>query len=201
MIENKKNFCRNKEEYIDAVKKIIKELLIVVGEDPEREGLQETPLRVAKMYRETLKGYCDDEKPKITFFDNMENYNEMIMDEGYFYSFCEHHTVPFFGKVFVAYIPDKKIVGISKLARVVDHFAARLQVQERLTQQIAAFLNEELKPKGVAVLMNARHLCREMRGIKKYNALMTTTELTGAFKDDARTRAEFMNLVQGRLNN
>lgn len=109
--------------------------------------------------------------------------------------------IPFFGKVFVAYIPDEKIIGISKLARVVDHFAARLQVQERLTKQIAEYLNEVLKPKGVAVLMNARHLCREMRGIKKLNAMMTTTELLGSFKEDQKTRSEFVWLVQNRLSN
>jgi len=201
MPENKRNFCKNKEEYLKEVREIIKNLLVAVGEDPERDGLKDTPLRVAKMFRETLKGYCDDEKPSITVFENNEDYNEMIMDEGYFYSYCDHHMIPFFGKVFIAYIPDKKIVGISKLARIVDHFAARFQVQERLTQQIASFLNKELNPKGVAVLMHARHLCREMRGIKKHNALMTTTELLGAFKDDARTRTEFMGLVQNRLNN
>ena len=195
-------FCKeNKDEYIEEVSKIIKDLLIAIGEDQNREGLKDTPQRVAKMYREILKGYCEEGKPKITIFNNDENYNEMIIDEGYFYSLCEHHMVPFFGKVFVAYIPDKKIIGISKLARVVDHFAARLQVQERLTKQIAEYLQEVLQPKGVAVVMSARHLCREMRGIKKLNALMTTTELLGSFKEDQKTRAEFMGLVQSRLSN
>ena len=195
-------FCKgNKDEYIEEVSKIIKDLLIAIGENPNREGLKDTPERVEKMYREILKGYCEEEKPKITIFNNNENYNEMIIDEGYFYSLCEHHMVPFFGKVFVAYIPDKKIIGISKLARVVDNFAARLQVQERLTKQIAEYLQEVLQPKGVAVVMSARHLCREMRGIKKLNALMTTTELLGSFKEDQKTRAEFMGLVQSRLSN
>ena len=130
----KVKFCKeNKEEYVEEVSKIIKGLLIAIGEDPEREGLKDTPGRVAKMYREILKGYCEEEKPKITVFNNDENYNEMIIDEGYYYSLCEHHIVPFFGKVFVAYIPDKKLIGISKLARIVDHFAAKLQIQERLT--------------------------------------------------------------------
>lgn len=200
MMESRnKLFCMNKEEYIKTVSGLIKNLLDAIGEDSDREGLKETPLRVAKMYRETLKGYCEEEKPKITVFSNEEGYNEMILDEGYFYSMCEHHMVPFFGKVFVAYIPDKKIIGISKLARVVDHFAARLQVQERLTQQIASYLKEILQPKGVAVVMHARHLCREMRGIKKLNAHMTTSELLGVFKDDAKTRSEFMGLVQSKL--
>jgi len=192
-------FCLKKEDYIKTVEKLIKELLEAVGENPEREGLKDTPLRVAKMYRETLKGYCEEEKPKITVFNNEEKYTEMIIDEGYFYSMCEHHMVPFFGKVYIAYIPDKKIIGISKLARVVDHYAARLQVQERLTQQIAAYLEEVLEPKGVAVVMHARHLCREMRGIKKLNAHMTTSELLGAFKEDVKTRSEFLGLVHGKL--
>ncbi|MEK6953109.1 MAG: GTP cyclohydrolase I FolE, partial [Nanoarchaeota archaeon] len=153
------------------------------------------------MYREILKGYCEEEKPKITVFENKENYSEMIIDEGYYYSLCEHHILPFFGKVFVAYIPDKKLIGISKLARVVDHFAAKLQVQERLTKQIAEYLNDVLKPKGVAVLMNGRHLCRELRGVKKFGAIMTTSELLGQFREDSRTRNEFMNLVQNKINN
>ena len=197
--EKREKFCKAKDEYVKEVGGIIKDLLISIGEDPGREGLQDTPRRVAKMYRETLKGYCEEERPEITVFNNDERYDEMILDEGYFYSFCEHHMVPFFGKVFIAYVPDKKIIGISKLARVVDHYAARLQVQERLTKQIAGYLNDVLKPKGVAVLMHARHLCREMRGIKKLNAVMTTTELLGCFKEDAKSRNEFLTLVQGRL--
>ena len=201
MLEKRKNFCLNKEEYIKTVSEKIKELLEAVGEDPEREGLKETPLRVAKMYREILKGYCEEEKPKITVFENKESYSEMIIDEGYYYSLCEHHMLPFFGKVFVAYIPDKKLIGISKLARIVDHFAAGLQVQERLTKQIAEYLNEVLKPKGAAVLMEGRHLCRELRGVKKFGAIMTTSELLGQFREDARTRNEFMNLVQSKINN
>jgi GTP cyclohydrolase I len=192
-------FCLKKEDYLKTVEQLIKSLLEAVGEDPKREGLKDTPLRVAKMYRETLKGYCEEEKPKITVFNNNEGYTEMIIDEGYFYSMCEHHMVPFFGKVYIAYIPDKKIIGISKLARVVDHYAARLQVQERLTQQVATYLQEVLQPRGVAVVMHARHLCREMRGIKKLNAHMTTSELLGTFKSNIKTRSEFLGLVQSRL--
>ena len=199
-MDNLAKFCKNKEEYVSEVGKIVNNLLIAIGEDIKREGLKDTPKRVAKMYREILKGYCEEEKPKITVFSNDENYNEMIIDEGYMYSLCEHHMLPFFGKVFVAYIPDKKIIGISKLARIVDHFAAKLQVQERLTKQIAEYLNEVLQPKGVAVLMSCRHLCRELRGIKKLNAIMTTTELLGCFKEDSKTRAEFMGLVRSRNN-
>lgn len=189
----------NKEDYIKTVGRIVREQLEAIGENPERDGLKETPLRVAKLYRESLRGYCVEDKPKITVFPNEENYDEMVFDEGYFYSYCEHHMIPFFGKAFIAYIPDKKIVGISKLSRILDHFAARLQVQERLTKQVAGFLQEELEPKGVAVLLHARHLCREMRGVKKFKALMTTTEVSGAFKTNPLTRQEFMNLVQSRL--
>lgn len=201
MEEEKVAFCsHHQDEYLQKVAKIVKDLLKATGENPEREGLQDTPLRVARMYRELFKGYCDKEQPKITVFNNEEGYNEMIIDEGYFYSFCEHHMIPFFGQAFIAYIPDKKIIGISKLARILDHYASRLQVQERLTKEVADFLNKALKPKGVAVLLQARHLCREMRGIKKLNALMTTTEVIGAFKNDHKTREEFLGLVRGRLS-
>ena len=190
--------CRN-EDYLTEVSLLIKNLLVAVGEDPTREGLQETPLRVAKMYREVLGGYCRQSEPKITVFENKEGYDEMIIDEGYFYSLCEHHMVPFFGKAFIAYIPQKKIIGISKLARVLDFYATRLQVQERLTQQVAAFLMKVLAPRGVAVVLSARHLCREMRGVKKFGALMTTSELLGQFRDNAQTRQEFMTLIQTKL--
>lgn len=200
MDERKTNFCKNPEEYIDKVQKVIKELIETVGEDSSREGLQDTPKRVAKMYRETLKGYCEEEKPKITVFDNEENYNEMVLDEGYFYSFCEHHMIPFFGKAFIAYIPNKKIIGISKLGRILDHYSSRLQVQERLTQQVAGYLQEIMEPRGVAVVLHARHLCREMRGVKKFKSIMTTSELLGNFKTDPQTRAEFMSFVQSRLS-
>ncbi|MBI2583521.1 MAG: GTP cyclohydrolase I FolE [Candidatus Aenigmarchaeota archaeon] len=193
-------FCLNREDYIKTVSRIVREQIEAVGEDPDREGLRDTPERVAKLLRESLRGYCAEEEPKVTMFENRENYDEMIFDEGYFYSYCEHHMVPFFGKAFVAYIPDRKIIGISKLSRIVDHFAARLQIQERLTKQIAEFLQEKLEPKGVAVTLHARHLCREMRGVKKYNSKMTTTEVLSAFRTNPLTRQEFMNLVQNRLN-
>jgi len=199
--EKRTLFCLNKEDYIKVVSRIIKEQLEAIGEDPERDGLKETPLRVAKLFRESLRGYCVEDKPKITVFPNKENYSEMVFDEGYFYSFCEHHLIPFFGKAFIAYIPDKKIVGISKLSRILDHFAAKLQVQERLTKQIAEFLYKELEPLGVAVTLHARHLCREMRGVKKFNAFMTTTEVLGQFRENQITRSEFMSLVQSRLRN
>jgi len=201
-MQNQKStlFCLNKEDYIKTVSKIVRDLLEAIGEDPEREGLKETPLRVAKLLRESLKGYCAEEEPKITTFSNKENYDEMVFDESYFYSYCEHHMVPFFGKAFIAYIPDKKIIGISKLSRIIDHFAARLQIQERLTKQIAEFLQKNLEPKGVAVVLHARHLCREMRGVKKFDSKMTTAEVLGMFRTNQATRQEFMNLVQNRLS-
>jgi GTP cyclohydrolase I len=192
-------FCLNKDDYIRTVSKIVRDQIEAIGEDPEREGLKETPLRVAKLLRESLKGYCAEEEPKITTFSNKENYDEMVFDEGYFYSYCEHHMIPFFGKAFIAYIPDKNIIGISKLSRIVDHFAARLQIQERLTKQIAEFLQKRLEPKGVAVVLHARHLCREMRGVKKFNSKMTTTEVLGLFRENPATRQEFLDLVHSRL--
>ena len=195
----KAQFCTNKEDYHKEVSGLIKGLLVAVGEDPEREGLKETPDRVARMFRETLRGYCDEDMPKITIFENEEHYDQIILDEGYFYSRCEHHLVPFFGQAFIAYIPDKKLIGISKLARVLDFYAARLQVQERLTQQVAQFLQETLEPKGVAVVLHARHLCREMRGVKKHDAFMTTSEMLGSFRTNPQTREEFMGLVHNRM--
>lgn len=183
----------------ERVSGLIHTLLETVGENPDREGLIETPRRVAKMYQEIFRGYDAAQAPNMTVFANDEGYNQMVLDEGYFYSLCEHHMVPFFGQAFVAYIPEKKIVGISKLGRIVDHYAARLQVQERLTNQIATFLQETLEPKGVGVVLHARHLCREMRGVKKQGAYMTTSAVLGEFHDDAETRAEFMSLVQSRL--
>lgn len=183
----------------EAIKKHIRAVLEEIGEDPQREGLQETPGRVARMYEETMRGYDESRKPELTVFENTNGYDEIILDEHYFYSQCEHHLVPFFGAAFVAYIPDEKIIGISKLARIVDHYAAKLQVQERLTEEVAQFLEETLQPKGVGVVLHARHLCREMRGVKKHGALMTTSSMRGCFREDAQTRAELMSLIQERL--
>ncbi len=195
---SKSLFCKNDPEgYKDNVKKIVVQLLEAVGEDPKRDGLRDTPDRVARMYRETLSGYC--EEPKITVFPNDEGYNEMILDESYFFSYCEHHMVPFFGKAFIAYIPGDKLIGLSKLTRVLTFFSRRLQVQERLTKQVADYLTDKIKPKGVAVVLHGRHLCREMRGVEKHGAVMTTSQLSGAFADDVKTRQEFMSFIQARL--
>ena len=178
---------------------LIKNILREIGENPEREGLLDTPKRVAKMYQEIFKGYKEHEKPKITVFDNNNDgieYDQMITDRGYFFSQCEHHMMPFFGDYYFAYIPGKKVIGLSKIARLVDYYSAKLQVQERLTIQIVDELEKVLKPKGIALIMKGRHLCKEMRGVKKHNAEMTTSEMRGVFKKDEKARAEFLNLIK-----
>lgn len=177
----------------------IKEIIHIIGDNAEREGLLDTPKRVAKMYLEVFRGYDKEQKPKITIFDNGHDgikVNEMIIDTGYFYSYCEHHIVPFFGRYYFAYIPNKKIVGISKIARLVDYYSAKLQVQERLTKEIVDEIERLLKPRGVALIMEARHLCKEMRGVKKYNSQMTTSEMRGAFSKNHKTREEFLSLIK-----
>lgn len=181
----------------DRIPTLIKELLQLVGENPDREGLQKTPLRVAKMYRQLLTGY--DQDPSQILNDAIFNidYDEMVIVKDIeFHSLCEHHLVPFFGHAYVAYIPNGKVVGLSKIPRLVDMFAKRLQVQERLTQQIADILEEMLTPKGVAVAINAQHLCLSMRGVQKKQASMITSAMRGLFRSDARTRSEFLSLIQ-----
>lgn len=168
-----------------ALQNIVSATLVNIGENEKRKGLKETPLRVAKMYSEIFRGYDVGQKPKITVFDNNSDgivYDQMIADKGYFYSYCEHHMVPFFGQYYFAYIPDEKILGISKVARTVDYFAAKLQVQERLTKEIVDEIEKQLKPRGIALVMKARHLCKEMRGVKKYDSEMITSEMRGVFK-------------------
>ena len=176
----------------------IRTILNNIGENADREGLKETPRRVANMYEEIFRGYDKAKKPKITIFNNDADgikYDEMIFDKGYFFSMCEHHMVPFFGEYYFAYIPDKKIVGISKIARIVDYYSAKLQVQERLTNEIVDELEKALQPKGIALIMKARHLCREMRGVKKVNSEVVTSVMRGAFKDNIQTRNEFLELI------
>jgi GTP cyclohydrolase I len=179
-----------------AIQESIYNLLLNIGEDPERQGLQRTPERVARMYDELTVGYHTDPVKLINdaLFD--VEYNEMVIvkDIG-FYSLCEHHMLPFLGKAHVAYIPDGKVIGLSKIPRIVDMFARRLQVQERMTQQIAEFIDEVLHPQGVAVVVEGAHMCSMMRGVKKANASMVTSALLGTFKSDHKTRAEFMNHI------
>jgi GTP cyclohydrolase I len=171
---------------------VIAELLKHLDEQPDREGLRDTPER----YKRFLKEFLNPEPFKTTIFES-EGYDEMVIQTKIpFYSLCEHHLLPFFGHGAIAYIPDKHIVGLSKLSRILDHFSRRLQNQERLTVQVADFLNEAITPKGVGVILSARHMCMEMRGIRKPESLTTTSALRGRFKADQRTRSEFMELVQ-----
>ncbi len=181
----------------EKLEQLVHGILTEVGENPEREGLQKTPDRVARMYRELLAGY--DANPTDILNDAVFtiDYDEMvIVRDIQFYSLCEHHMLPFFGKAFVAYIPDGKVVGLSKIPRLVQMFARRLQVQERMTQQIADIIEEILEPKGVAVAINAQHLCMAMRGVRSEEASMVTSAMRGSFRDDARTRTEFLTLIQ-----
>ena len=177
----------------------IRLILKALGEDPDREGLQRTPYRVVQALTFLTQGYQLDPAKVINDALFTEDYEEMIVQKDIdFYSLCEHHLLPFFGKAHVAYIPHHKIVGISKLARLVDVYARRLQVQERLTNQIANTIMEKLDPLGVAVVIEAEHLCMRMRGVEKQNSMIITSTLLGAFRTRQETRAEFMNLIRQR---
>ncbi|MGH7781172.1 MAG: GTP cyclohydrolase I FolE [Candidatus Binataceae bacterium] len=176
----------------------VRTLLRYVGEDPEREGLLRTPQRVVKAYDFLTAGYQEDPKVAINgalFVE--ENYQEIILCKNLdFYSLCEHHLLPFMGKAHLAYLPDKRIVGISKLARMVEIYCRRLQVQERLTTQIASTIMEEVEPLGVAVVLEAEHMCMRMRGVRKQNSWVTTSAMLGVFRTNHETRHEFMNLLR-----
>jgi GTP cyclohydrolase I len=174
----------------------VSEILESVGEDPEREGLQRTPLRVAKAFQELLSGYRTDpiELLNDAIFD--VSYDEMVIVRDIeFYSMCEHHMLPFLGRAHVAYLPKGKVIGLSKLPRIVDMFARRLQVQERMTRQIADLVDELLHPKGVAVVIEGLHLCSVMRGVKKHDARMTTSAMVGLFRSNLSTRQEFLDNI------
>ncbi len=176
------------------------EILRLIGENPNREGLEKTPLRVAKAIQFLTQGYALDPKEILSSAKFREDYREMVIVKDIeIYSLCEHHMVPFIGKAHVAYIPDKYITGLSKIARVVDIYARRLQVQERLTMQIKEAINETLKPLGVAVVIEAQHLCMAMRGVQKQNSVTTTSDFVGAFERD-KTRAEFLHLISTKLH-
>lgn len=180
-----------------AVEQAVYQLLHNIGEDPERQGLQGTPDRVARMYEELTAGYHIDPVKLINdaLFD--VDYSEMVVVKDIdFYSLCEHHLLPFFGRAHVAYIPTDRVIGLSKIPRIVEMFARRLQVQERMTQQIANFIDEVLEPLGVAVVVEGSHMCSMMRGIKKANASMVTSAVLGTFKSDPKTRAEFMEHIR-----
>ena len=182
---------------IDQVETAVRSILEGVGEDPDRDGLKNTPARVARMYEELLQGYHTDPIALINGALFEVDYDEMVVVKDIeYYSLCEHHLVPFYGMAHVAYIPRGKVIGLSKLPRIVDMFARRLQVQERMTRQIADFVNEALHPQGVAVVVEGAHLCSMMRGVKKANARMVTSAVLGRFKSDARTRSEFFEHIR-----
>jgi len=177
----------------------IRHLLAELGEDPDREGLRESPRRVAQSLRFLTSGYEADLDAVINDALFTVEYNEMVLVRDIdFYSLCEHHLLPFFGKCHIAYIPDGRVIGLSKIPRIVDVFARRLQVQERLTSQIAETIQARVRPLGVAVIMEATHLCMAMRGVEKQNAVTTTSALLGVFHSDARTRHEFLELTRTR---
>ncbi|MDT8322794.1 MAG: GTP cyclohydrolase I FolE [Bacteroidota bacterium] len=174
----------------------ISEILREIGEDPDREGLIKTPYRVAKAWRFLTQGYAVDVDSVLNGAIFEEDYNEMVIVKDIdFYSVCEHHMLPFFGKCHIAYIPNGKIVGLSKLPRIVEVFARRLQVQERMTQQIAEALRNALDPLGVAVVCEGKHMCMMMRGVQKQNSVATTSEMLGAFEANSKTREEFLRLI------
>ena len=181
---------------VQPLERLVHELLRLLGEDPEREGLQRTPERVARMFAELTEGYRVDPKALVNdaLFD--VSYDEMVVVRDIeLYSLCEHHLLPFYGYAHVAYIPNGRVLGLSKIPRVVEMYARRLQVQERLTEQIAQFLDDLLHPHGVAVVIEAAHMCAMMRGVKKANARMVTSAMRGTFKTNARTRSEFLSLI------
>jgi len=179
-----------------SIEHLVHELLRQLGEDLEREGLQQTPARVARTFDELFSGYGQDPRDFIREFAS-ENYDEMIICKDIdFFSTCEHHMMPFFGKAHIGYIPAKTILGISKLPRLVDMYARRLQNQERLTMQVGSTLNDLLKPRGVGVVIEARHLCMMARGVEKQNTVMTTSSFTGCFRSQDKTRNEFLRLIR-----
>ena len=190
----------------ERIQNAVREILIAVGEDPDREGLLETPKRVANMYEEIFAGLTEDPKQHIKLFNEQSNDEMVIVKDIPFYSMCEHHLLPFFGKAHIGYIPsDNKIIGLSKLARIVDNFAKKPQVQERLTSDIADFLNDNLQPKGVAVIMEAEHMCMTMRGARAAGSKTQTSALRGIMRTDAKKKAKIVSTCSNRrrvrLNN
>jgi len=181
---------------MDKIEKITKELLIELGQDPGREGLIKTPHRVSKSWRFLVGGYNQtiDQVVNDAIF-SVENQDMIIVKDINYYSLCEHHLLPFMGKVHVGYIPDGKVLGLSKIPRIVDIYARRLQLQEQLTQQIAKGITEFLNPKGVGVVIEGEHMCMRMRGVQKQNASMQTSSMTGIFRKEKKTREEFLNLI------
>tara|TARA_Y100000590_G_scaffold175840_1_gene200958 strand:+ start:432 stop:1010 length:579 start_codon:yes stop_codon:yes gene_type:complete len=181
----------------ENIKELTKKLLLEIGENPKREGLLNTPHRVAKAWGFLSKGYKQDISALINNAIFKEEYDQMVLVKDIeFYSMCEHHLLPFFGYAHIAYIPDGKIIGLSKIPRILDMFARRLQVQERMTQEVADMLNDKLNPKGVAVILEAQHMCMQMRGVEKKNSYMSTSAMHGIFRDDDKTRKEFLDIIK-----
>lgn len=179
------------------VEAAVRTLLLWTGDDPDREGLVDTPRRVASAYREMFSGYDQDPAEELgRTFEEVAGYDDMVIVKDIsFHSHCEHHMVPIIGKVHIGYLPDKRVVGISKLARVVDAYALRLQIQEKLTAQIANTLQEVLQPRGVAVVIEAAHQCMTTRGVHKSDVAMVTSRMLGAFRDNGETRREFLTMI------
>lgn len=183
---------------IDQIACLWKQILIEIGEDLNRPGLLETPKRIAKMYQEIFKGYDKSQEPNLTIFENDNDgiqYDDIVMDEGTFYSMCEHHCALFSGRYYYGYIANKNIIGLSKVARVVDYFAGRLQIQERLGRDIVNYINEKLKPKGSILILEASHSCKSMRGVKK-EGLMRTIVTTGLFRTESFLEQKFISLIK-----
>ena len=181
----------------DNVKELTEKLLIEIGEDPDREGLLNTPMRVAKAWDFLSKGYKQDIDEIINNAIFEEEYDQMVVVKDIeFYSMCEHHLLPFFGVAHIAYIPNGKIIGLSKIPRILDMFARRLQVQERMTQEVAGMLQSKLNPRGVAVIIEAQHMCMQMRGVEKRKSYMSTSAMLGIFREDNKTRKEFLDIVK-----
>ncbi len=190
------DLIQGKEIDYDSIEESIAQILKAIGEDPQREGLIKTPSRVAKSYGELLEGYRIDPIKLVNNATFNVDYDDMIIIRDIeLYSLCEHHLLPFIGRAFVAYIPDGKIIGLSKIPRIVDMFAHRLQIQEKLTRQIADFINKILHPRGVAVVIEAAHLCAMIRGVRKHESSMTTSSMLGAFRNREATRIEFLDNI------
>lgn len=195
------DLIKDKEIKYDEIEESVKKILTAIGEDPQREGLFNTPKRVAKAYGELLEGYRIDPVKLVNNATFTVDYDDMIIVRDIeLYSLCEHHMLPFIGRAHVAYLPLGKVIGLSKIPRIVDMFARRLQVQERMTRQIADFLNELLHPRGVAVIVEAVHLCSMIRGVRKHDARMTTSSMLGAFRNREATRMEFLDNISRGAN-
>jgi GTP cyclohydrolase I len=188
-------FCDSEIDF-ETIEKSVRDILVSIGEDPEREGLVKTPHRVARAYGELLEGYRTDPIKLVNGATFKANYDEMVIVRDIeFNSLCEHHMLPFLGRAHVAYLPKGEVIGLSKIPRIVDMFSRRLQIQEKMTRQIADFLNTLLQPRGVAVIMEAVHMCSMIRGVEKHDARMTTSCMLGAFRNSEATRMEFLDNI------